>query len=276
MNKFIVFLKSCFSYTPNVKYNFVLDENNANSKDVDLPDHDVFESLDKNYEYIKVQYNSLINSDIIIRPFTLNILGKKYSALFVGIDGMIDSELVNNFLLRPLMETNSSFKPAQTKSGVEYKKIKKISIEDYIFDKLLPQSSVQKVSKFSEVASAINSGNCALFIDTVNIAFSIDVKGFAARGIDAPKNEIVVRGSQEAFVEKLRTNTSILRRLINTPDLIIESTTVGKASKTQVAVCYMKNIANSSLISEVKYRLANLDVDYVISSRKCWTAYTRW
>lgn len=273
MNKFIVFLKSCFSYTPNVKYNFVLDENNANSKDVDLPDsflpdHDVFESLDKNYEYIKVQYNSLINSDIIIRPFTLNILGKKYSALFVGIDGMINSELVNNFLLRPLMETNSSFKPAQTKSGVEYKKIKKISIEDYIFDKLLPQNSVQKVSKFSEVASAINSGNCALFIDTVNIAFSIDVKGFAARGIDTPKNEIVVRGSQEAFVEKLRTNTSILRRLINTPDLIIESTTVGKASKTQVAVCYMKNIANSSLISEVKYRLANLDVDYVISSRK--------
>ena len=69
--------------------------------------------------------------------------------------------------------------------------------------------------------------------------------------------------------EKLRTNTSILRRLINTPDLIIESTTVGKANKTQVAVCYMKNIANSSLISEVKYRLANLDVDYVISSRKC-------
>lgn len=281
MNKFTNFLKACFTYTPNVKYNFVLEENNANSKDVDLPDsflpdHDVFESLDKNYEYIKVQYNSLINSDIIIRPFTLNILGKKYSALFVGIDGMIDSELVNNFLLRPLMETNSSFKPAQTKSGVEYKKIKKVSIEDYIFDKLLPQNSVQKVSKFSEVASAINSGNCALFIDTVNIAFSIDVKGFAARGIDTPKNEIVVRGSQEAFVEKLRTNTSILRRLINTPDLIIESTTVGKANKTQVAVCYMKNIANSSLISEVKYRLANLDVDYVISSRKCWTAYTRW
>ncbi len=274
MNKFTNFLKACFTYTPNVKYNFVLEENNVNSKDIDLPnsflpDHDVFESLDKNHEYIKVQYNSLINSDIIIRPFTLNILGKKYSALFVGIDGMIDSELVNNFLLRPLMETNFSFKPHTTKSGVEYKKIRKVSVENYIFDKLLPQNSVKKISKFSEVASAINSGNCALFIDTVNIAFSIDVKGFEARGIDTPKNEIVVRGSQEAFVEKLRTNTSILRRLVNTPDLIIESTTVGNANKTQVAICYMKNIANSSLISEVKYRLANLDVDYVISSRKC-------
>ena len=79
MNKFTNFLKECFTYTPNVKYNFVLEENNANSKDVDLPDsflpdHDVFESLDRNYEYIKVQYNSLINSDIIIRPFILNTL----------------------------------------------------------------------------------------------------------------------------------------------------------------------------------------------------------
>lgn len=181
---------------------------------------------------------------------------------------MIDSELVNNFLLRPLMETNRLARKTRTQNGIEYKKIKRVNVEDYIFDKLLPQNSVQKVSKFSEVASAINSGNCALFIDTVNIAFSIDVKGFSSRGIDTPKNEIVVRGSQEAFVEKLRTNTSILRRLINTPDLIIESSTVGRANKTQIAVCYMKNIANSSLISEVKYRLANLDVDYVISSRK--------
>lgn len=281
MNKFTNFLKKCFTYTPTKKYNFVLEENNANSKDVDLPasflpDQEIFQSLDKNYNYIKVQYNSLINSDIIMRPFTLNICGKKYSALFVGIDGMIDSELVNNFLLRPLMETNRLARKTRTQNGIEYKKIKKVNVEDYIFDKLLPQNSVQKVSKFSEVASAINSGNCALFIDTVNIAFSIDVKGFSSRGIDTPKNEIVVRGSQEAFVEKLRTNTSILRRLINTPDLIIESSTVGRANKTQIAVCYMKNIANSSLISEVKYRLANLDVDYVISSRKCWATYSRW
>ena len=112
----------------------------------------------------------------------------------------------------------------------------------------------------------MNSGDCVLFVDTLSVAFSIDVKGFDARSIESPKNEIVVRGAQEAFVEKLRTNTSILRRIINTPDLIIENSTVGNASKTKVAICYMKNIANSSLVSEVRYRLSNLDVDYVISS----------
>lgn len=262
MNKFKKFLKECFLYTPSVKYDFVLNENstNDNSKDSPtsfLPDCNIFPDLDKTYNYLKVQYNSLINSDILLRPFKIEIYGTTYNALFLGIDGMISSELVDNFLLRPLLETNNSKFQSDTKD---------LNLEDYIFDKLLPQNSIKKIEKFSEVSSAANSGNCVLFIDTLSIAFDVDVKGFEARGIESPKNEIVVRGSQEAFVEKLRTNTSILRRIINTSDLIIENMNVGTASKTPVAICYMKNIANSGLIAEVKYRIRNLNVDYVLSS----------
>lgn len=266
-------LKELFLYVPTEKYDFILSENNATPNDKDLsttflPDAEIFSSLAKNYDYLKVQYNSLINSDIILRPFVINICGKTYNALLIGIDGMISSPLVNNFLLRPLMGTNScnNNKNLRTKNGIEFKKIKKVNVADYIFDKLLPQNTVKKVSKFSEVSNSVNSGDCALFVDTLNIAFVVDVKGFESRGIDSPKNEIVVRGSQEAFVEKLRTNTSILRRLINSPELIIENSSVGNISETKIAICYMKNIANSSLIAEVKYRLNNIDVDYIISS----------
>ena len=272
MMNFVNKLKDLFVFKPKSPYEFVLAENSAISSEVNppanfLPDCDVFPSLDKNLDYLRVQYNSLINSDVILRPFSINVCGKSYNALLVGIDGMISSMLVNNFLLRPLMETNSSQpKTSSTKNGVQFKKVKKVNVEDYIFDKLLPQNTVKKFTKFSEIAKSVNSGDCALFVDTLNIAFIIDVKGFESRSIDTPKNEIVVRGSQEAFVEKLRTNTSILRRLINSPELIIENASVGAVSKTNIAVCYMKNIANSSLVAEVKYRLNNIDVDYVASS----------
>ena len=271
MSNFSNLIKKWFVYAPPISYDFVLEENNTNSNvnpspDSFLPDHNIYSNLNKNYTYLQVQYNTLINSDIIMRPFKIDIAGKTYSALFLGIDGMISSSLVNNFLLRPLMKTNSSSRSSQTKTGVKYTKYKKVNVENYIFDKLIPQNTVKKITKFSEVATTVNSGDCVLFVDTLSVAFSIDVKGFEARSIESPKNEIVVRGAQEAFVEKLRTNTSILRRIINTPDLIIENSTVGNASKTKVAICYMKNIANSSLVSEVRYRLSNLDVDYVISS----------
>ena len=42
-----------------------------------------------------------------------------------------------------------------------------------------------------DVFSGINMGDCLLFIDTLNIAFSIDVKGYDTRSIESPKNEIV-------------------------------------------------------------------------------------
>lgn len=109
-------------------------------------------------------------------------------------------------------------------------------------------------------------GNCALFVDTLNIAFDIEVKGFKERSIDTPNNEIVIKGPHEAFVENIRTNTSLLRRIVNNENLIIENLEVGKVTRTKCAVCYIKNITNSNLINEVKYRLNNLEIDSLLSA----------
>jgi len=77
---------------------------------------------------------------------------------------------------------------------------------------------------------------------------------------------MVIRGSQEGFTENIRTNTSLIRRIVNNENLIIENVKVGKLSKTNCAICYMKNIANNDLVAEVKYRVNNLDIDYLTSS----------
>ena len=109
-------------------------------------------------------------------------------------------------------------------------------------------------------------GNCALFVDTLNLALDIEVKGFKQRSVDSPNNEIVIKGPHEAFVENIRTNTSLIRRIVNNENLIIENLEVGKITKTKCAVCYMKNITNSDLVNEVKYRLNNLDIDSLLSA----------
>ncbi len=273
-------LTNIFLYKePKDTYDFSLSENgnenkaktnvNNDSQSDEQPKQKIYNTLNVNLDYIKVKYNALINSDIKLREFKLNIKGKEYNALLLFIDGMIDSESINNFILKPLM-SKDNYQPKQNPSvitnNITVRRVKKFNLEDYIYNSLIPQNSIQKVTDFEEVFSNVNMGNCALFIDTLAIAFVIDVKGFASRGISEPKNEVVVRGSQEAFVEKLRTNTSMMRRLINNENLIIENTTVGKVSKTKVAICYIKNIANSDLVAEVKYRINNLNVDSIISS----------
>lgn len=278
MNIFKDLFKKLFVYRDKNEYNFTLAESpkeqdlNSSPEDVELPSQtNIYNNLNVNLDYIKVKYNTLINSDIILRRFDIIIRNKEYKALLLFIDGMVDSELINNFILKPLMPINkndSTLNVSHTTitNNITVKRIKKFNLENYIYTSLLPQNTVQKIKTFDEVTSNVNMGNCTLFIDTLNIAFAIDVKGYETRNIDKPTNEMVIRGAQESFVEKIRTNTSMLRRIINNENLIIENAHVGKINKTKIAICYMKNITNNSLVSEVKYRINNLDVDYIISS----------
>ena len=273
-------LSTLFLYKePQNDYEFSLPESasendkNESIYNEPLPDKSdektIYSSLSVNIDYIKSKYNTLINSDIILREFKLNIKGKEYNAVLLFIDGMINSNSINDFILKPLMsksENKSSQGPSVVTNNITVRRVKKFNLEDYIYDCLIPQNNMKMMTKFKDVFDRVNFGDCGLFIDTLSVAFAVDVKGYESRSISEPKNEIVVRGSQESFVEKLRTNTSMIRRLINNENLIVENASVGKVSKTKIAICYIKDIANDDLVSEVKYRINNLNVDNIISS----------
>lgn len=264
-------------YESNQEYQFTIPDSNSDDssqKDTSiLEEKSIYPSLEVNLEYMKVKYNTLINSDIVIRPFTLTARDKHYQAFLIYIDGMVDSKTINDFVLNPLMLRNrantydSSYVISEgVANNISVRKVRKFNLQDYIYNCLIPQNSIKKIDQFSEIISGINSGNCGLFIDTLAIAFDIDVKGFKQRSISTPNNEIVIRGSGESFVESIRTNTSLIRRIINNENLIIENIDVGKVSQTKCAVCYLQDITNRDLIAEVKYRLNNLEIDSLISS----------
>lgn len=277
-NKFFNDLSNVFLYKENKDYNFTLpssgsletpiDDNMYTEDVLDPATKKIKPSLDDNLNYIKARYSSLINSDIDIREFYIIAEDTRIRAFLIYIDGMSNADSINHFILKPLMlrnKTNTCQKktPKITQDSTDKKDF---SLEEHITNCLIPQNKVTAIEDFSQVVSDINVGNCIVFIDTLSVAYSVDVKGFKQRSISTPQNEIIVRGSQEAFVETLRTNTSILRRLINNENLIIENAVVGKISNTKVAICYMSNIANADLVSEVQYRINNLDIDALISS----------
>lgn len=260
-----------FKYEPQKDYDFTLEPKPLKQGKPPRQEikEQIYTSINKNLIFIKTIYNTLINSDIVIREFSLTSKNKIYKAFLVYIDGMVDSDLINNYVLNPLMlrNRNNTYDGILNIRNIETaQKIKNTNLTDYIYENLMPQNSIEKENEFSKIISGINQGNCALFVDTINTGFNIDVKGFKQRSVDTPNNEIVIKGPQEAFVENLRTNTSLLRRIVNNENLIIENIIVGNISKTSCAICYMNNIANSDLVAEVKYRLNNLSIDTLISS----------
>ena len=177
---------------------------------------------------------------------------------------MVDSQILNDFVLKPLMLKNKFCNNETSKIIVQ--KGKKSNIANFIQDCLIPQNNIKQQSSFKDIFSGVNSGNCALFVDTLSVGFDIDVKGFKQRSISKPENEIVIKGPHEAFVENMRTNTTLLRRFTNNENLIIENTKVGKITQTNCAICYIKDIANDALVAETKYRLNNLEIDSLLSA----------
>lgn len=281
------FINHTFGYFPENNYEFTLPDDSENSNSttvqnskpsIEEKEKKISTNLNSNLEYIKTQYNLMINNDIITRQFVLNARGKQYNALLLYIDGMVDSQILNDFVLKPLImrNRNNLFDNNQNRiisesinNNITVRKVKKsnkLNLSDYLQNCLIPQNSLKFHSSFDEIFSGVNSGNCALFVDTLGVAFDIDVKGFKQRSIEKPSNEIVIKGSHEAFVENLRTNTAMLRRLTNNENLIIETCSVGKITKTKCSICYIKDIANTDLIAEVKYRVNNLNIDSLLSA----------
>ena len=277
-------IKNIFSklikYTPENDYSFSLlekpyEQNEDSENSFSEDETKIFPSIKVNLEYVKSKYNTLINSDIVLREFTLNARGKQFHAFILYFDGMINTQMLNDFVLEPLMMRNKNnlFEGDQNKviyesvtNNVTIRKVKKFNLNDYLKNCLIPQNDLKEVKTFSECFSGINSGNCALFVDTLPIAFNIEIKGFQQRSVEKPTNEIVIKGPHEAFVENIRTNTSLLRRIINNENLTIENIPIGKVSKTKCSLCYIKNIANTDLIGEVRYRLNNIGVDALLSA----------
>lgn len=267
-------IKNFLKYNHVDRYKFSIAPETNNNTSHESSNVKLYKYLNQNAQYMKNSFNFEINSDIIIREFLLNCRNVEYNAFIIYIDGMVSTDSINHFILNPLMlknqnntfDGNLTLKTSNQDNSISAQKIKKVNLVDYVYNSLVPQNSVNKVQDFSEIISAINSGDCALFIDTIDTCFDIDVKGFKQRSIQPPTNEVVIKGPQESFVENIRTNTSLLRRIINNENLVIESVSIGKISQTKCAICYVNNIVNNDLLNEVKYRLNNLGVDSVVST----------
>lgn len=116
----------------------------------------------------------------------------------------------------------------------------------------------------SAVASKLVNGFCVVLFPGAG-AVAYEVKTGEKRGISAPEVENTVKGPKDAFTETVRTNTSLLRRHLRTPDLRLYQTTVGRKSLTNVTVAWIDGVTDPQLVARMKLRLARIDVESFLS-----------
>lgn len=134
-----------------------------------------------------------------------------------------------------------------------------------LMGRILTGAQTAIASDRRDVVYGMLSGSAALLVDGATKAVLADIKGWAKRSVEAPKTEPVPFGPHEAFIEDLPTNLSLIRRRLRTPDLTIEVGEIGRFSRTEIAMVYLRSVANPKLVGEVRRRLASIDVGYVHS-----------
>jgi spore germination protein len=210
-------------------------------------------SLEANLQEIRETIGQ--NSDVIFRSFNLG--GSKWKAAVIYIDGLVDKMVLNEQIIKPLMQFDTS---SIQKIDVA-EDIKEIVISSEIF-----VGEVKSVQTINHCIHEILSGNTALFIDDSNDAIILGTPGWKGRSIAEPVTESLVRGPREGFVETLSENTAMLRRKSKDPQFTMIHFTVGERAKKDLVVAYIKDIANTDLVEEVKSRIQRIQIDDVPES----------
>lgn len=217
---------------------------------------DIKKQLQENLKAVEELFSAHLNSDLVIRKFSIAVRNTSVDAFLVFFDGLVNTKVIDDDVLQPLMLLSSLDIKSDDSEDILY----------YIRHHLLPHNQLEEAKSHQEVIEAVCFGGCGIYIDGLDIAFTVDVKEFPGRSVERPNNELVIRGPQEGFTESLRNNTGLIRKRLMDPNLIVENISVGKRSKTPCSILYVKDLANDSLVAEVRRRLESIDADHVMDT----------
>lgn len=166
------------------------------------------------------------------------------------IDGIVSGSDVSGDILRPLTEAGRFSQCSDLKDCFS------LIVRGAVYS-----ASMQECPTTDEAVAAILQGCCALVFDGLGRAVCFEARTSNTRSISEPSIEKTIKGAKDAFVETLRINTSLVRRKLRHPRLKLIQTTVGRKSRTTVAVMYIDGIAKPQRVSELMRRLSSIDLD---------------
>lgn len=184
-----------------------------------------------------------------------NITVGSVRASLIFLDGMVSSALIDDHVLRPLAES-----PALRECRHPGELLDLLEGGEATF------SEVNRRTELPDVLSDILTGGAVLTFSRGSEAMTFRAKGFATRSITPAADEDSIKASKEAFIESLRTNTSMVRRKLASPYLVLEDMPVGRQSRTLVTVAHLSNITDRRLVDAVKSRLQAIDTDGLLVS----------
>lgn len=163
------------------------------------------------------------------------------------IDGFVKDEVMEK-----IMEFMMSADSAEVKS---------LQTARQFADRYISYVEVELTKDPERIITAVLSGTLLLILDKYEEMFLIDVRTYPTRGVEEPEDDRVLRGSHDGFSETMIVNTALIRRRIRDPQLRAEYCCIGKSSRTDVALLYLKDRVNPDFLHKIKQEIDKIQVN---------------
>lgn len=167
-----------------------------------------------------------------------------------AIDGLVSGGDLSDYVIKPITEHLTGDTPE--------------TLYNQALHGMIYNSVADPCNDLNTVALKLVNGFCVVLFPGVG-AIAFEVKTGDKRGPSPPEVENTIKGPKDAFVETVRSNTSLVRRHLRAPELRLFETRVGRRSLTNVSVVWLDGITNPNLVARMKGRLDSIDIDGLLS-----------
>jgi spore germination protein KA len=204
------------------------------------------------------QFRKLLgdSTDIVFQEFIINA-EKNLHAAIIYLENLVDRNRIDDGILRVVMAESH---------GIAAQNLKPTQIAGHLKSRLAIANHLKPETTFGEATGRILTGDTILLISGLSEALVFSTRGGAQRAVGTPETEVTIRGPRESFVETIGTNIALLRRRVTHPDLMVETCIVGRKTRTNIGIAYMKGVVNEKVLQEIRHRLSRIQTDGIVGA----------
>lgn len=199
--------------------------------------------LEENLDAVRAILNVPVNQDVVLRRFRCG----GFEACAAYIEGMADDRKISEFLLHACKEAGEG-DPVPPEDRARR-----------LMERYVEAAQCACERRMEKLISGVLGGMTAVLLDGCAEGLLLETRGFVHRPVDKTSNEAVVIGSQEGFVESLRANITLVRRYVQSAQLVTERLAIGTGVPTNVALMYLKGVCEDGVVDEARRRLQRID-----------------
>lgn len=205
-----------------------------------------FSPLPENKEWTPEGIRHLFrdSADFIMEKYELGDTEHLQIVFFLYCEGLAETKRINQYVLPRLVRL----------------------INDNFSMELDKKLKLARMRQTEEIVDRVFSGQLVLYFENLNVMYAMDIADPPQRQPEESNTEISIKGPKDAFVEELSINVALIRKRLRSNSLCYEQFTIGKRSRSKVALLYIKDITRSEIVNEARTRLQHIDIDLLFSS----------